>query len=56
VSCSDATGRYKNIYLSSHKIGCQIRQSVILPLGPAVLNRDILPFSKAQFCEAVPEG
>src|SRR5262249_46723500 len=40
---------------TANEFGRQLRHTIILALGPAILDRDVLPFDKADFAETSAE-
>src|SRR6516162_5046566 len=42
-------------HLTAYQIGCEVGQSVVLVLRPAILNRHILALDVAGFTNALPE-
>jgi hypothetical protein len=42
-------------HLTAYQIGCQVGQSIILVLRPAILDRHILALDVAGFTNALPE-
>src|SRR5262249_30471950 len=40
---------------TANEFGRQLRHAIILALGPAILDRDVLPFDKADFAETSAE-
>ena len=42
-------------HLTADQIGRQRRQSIVLALGPAVFDRDVLALDIAGFVQALPE-
>src|SRR4029453_626679 len=42
-------------HLTAYQIGCEVGQSVVLVLRPAILNRYILALDVAGFTNALPE-
>jgi hypothetical protein len=43
-------------HLTRNQIGRQARKSIVLPLRPAVFNRDVLALDIARFVQALAEG
>src|SRR5215472_17273670 len=48
--------RSDHCHLTAYQIGCEVGQSVVLVLRPAILNRHILALDVAGFTNALPEG
>jgi hypothetical protein len=47
--------RSDHCHLTAYQIACEVGQSVVLVLRPAILNRHILAFDVAGFADALPE-
>src|SRR5262245_8341678 len=43
-------------HLTAYQIGCEVGQSVVLVLRPAILDHDILALDVTGFTNALPEG
>jgi hypothetical protein len=42
-------------HLTAYQVGCEVGQSIILVLRPAILDRHILALDVAGFADALPE-
>src|SRR5262245_52136429 len=54
-NCRQGVVRSDHRHLTAYQIGCEVGQSIILVLRPAILNRYILAFDVAAFADALPE-
>ena len=47
---------YDDGHLPAHEVGSEPRQSIVLAVGPAVFDRDVLPFDITGLFQAATEG
>src|SRR5262245_56725709 len=55
-NCRGDVMRSDHRYLTAYQIGCEVGQSVVLVLRPAILDHDILALDVAGFTNPLPEG
>jgi hypothetical protein len=55
-SCRGEASHDNYDHLTAHKICRQLRKSIVLTLGPAIFDRDVLTLDIAGFFQALPEG
>src|SRR5262249_41712104 len=54
-NCREGVVRSDHCHLTAHQIGCEIGQSIVLVLRPAILDRHILALDVTAFADALPE-
>src|SRR6266446_2354070 len=54
--CRDDVMSSDHRHLTAYQIGCEVGQSVVLVLRPAILDHDILALDVTGFTNALPEG
>src|SRR5437588_11944444 len=54
-NCRGGVRRGDHCHLTAYQIGCEIRQSIVSVLRPAILHRHILALDVAAFLHALPE-
>src|SRR5262249_25436280 len=54
-NCRGGVTRSDHCHLTAYKIGCEVGQSIVLVLRPAILDRHVLAFDVAGFTSALPE-
>src|SRR5947209_6415750 len=54
-NCRGGLGRSDHCHLTAYQIGCEVGQSIILPLRPAILDRHVPALDMAGLAQALAE-
>src|SRR5262249_53341995 len=54
-NCRQGVVRSDHCHLTAYQIGCELGQSIVLVLRPAILDRHILALAVVAFADALPE-